>query len=303
MDIGRYFVVVLIVIVACHASLSQDKRRIIVDADTGNEVDDAYAIARLLIDPGVEIIALNATQWQASHWAVDQSMEDSYRLNKMILGYTRDGHQIKALRGGVNRMFDWGDKAQHSAATYNIIQEADRLNGQEKLDIIVLGALTNVASAVLIEPGIAAKLRIYWLGTTYDFEQGVLKKTDFNCVMDIQALDVMLHSTVEMHIMPHSTAVPLRFHFEETSERLGDDPLSQFLIDRWKYHKDGARLRRTLWDIAIVTAYLRPEWTEQVTIKTSKENGGRVIGFYKSINAEAIKEDFFKAYHNYMDGE
>ena len=38
----------------------------ILDADTGNEVDDYYALARALAESSWEITSLNATQWQTS---------------------------------------------------------------------------------------------------------------------------------------------------------------------------------------------------------------------------------------------
>ena len=283
-------------------AFSQEKRSIILDADTGNEVDDAYAIAWALMHPSLEVTALNATQWQASHWAVAESMEESYRLNQMMLGYLETGDKVRSLRGGVHRMFDWGDKAQHSAATHHLINEANRLPAGNKLSVIVLGALTNVASAILIDPGIASKLDVYWLGSSYDFEKGVMKKIDFNAVMDIQAVDIMLNAEVEMHIMPVSTAQALKFGFEETLKRLGTThPLSEFLLDRWKYHMDGGRQHRVLWDLAIVAVFLNPDFGEEEMVQTSKENGNRKIGFYKSIDAAAIKEDFFKTYESFLD--
>ncbi len=48
---------------------SQQKIRVVIDADTGNEVDDLYAVVRGLIEPSWEVAGLNATQWQVSHWA------------------------------------------------------------------------------------------------------------------------------------------------------------------------------------------------------------------------------------------
>jgi len=36
----------------------------------GNEVDDLFAVSRALIAPEIEIVGLNSTQWQNSHWAV-----------------------------------------------------------------------------------------------------------------------------------------------------------------------------------------------------------------------------------------
>ena len=63
---------------------SQTKTKIIVDADTGNEVDDLYALVRILLEPTVEVTALNAAHWQTSHWSIDNAMENSHRLESTI---------------------------------------------------------------------------------------------------------------------------------------------------------------------------------------------------------------------------
>ena len=133
----------------------QEKLPVILDADTGNEVDDLYAVARTLIEPAWNVLALNATHWQTSHWAEPNTMENSHRLNQVLLGDL--GLDVKTRRGGVARMFDWGDLAQHSAAAYEIIQQAKSLPEGEHLAVIALGALTNVASAIYIEPGIESR--------------------------------------------------------------------------------------------------------------------------------------------------
>ncbi|MEM6698305.1 MAG: nucleoside hydrolase, partial [Bacteroidota bacterium] len=159
---------------------AQNKQKVIIDADTGNEVDDLYAVVRALVEPTWEIIALNAAQWQASHWTVEQSMEESYRLNQVLLGELGLSGKVKSHRGAADRLFDWGYIARHSAAAYYLIQEANKIPEGEKLTVIALGALTNVASAILIEPSVQSKIDLYWLGTTYDFEEDVLRKRDFN---------------------------------------------------------------------------------------------------------------------------
>lgn len=108
-------------------------------------------------------------------------MENSHRINAVLVGYL--GVDVPTKRGGVNRMFDWGDKAQHSAAAYEIIKQAHAMPEGEKLMVVALGALTNVASAIFIDPSIESKISLYWLGT--NLEDGVIYNTDFNCVMDI----------------------------------------------------------------------------------------------------------------------
>lgn len=280
----------------------QSKRSLILDADTGNEVDDYYALARAFVEPSWDIICLNATQWQASQWAIPQTMENSHRLNQVLLADM--GMDIKTRRGGVNRMFDWGDMAQHSAAAYEIIKQAQGLGENEKLSIVALGALTNVASAIYIEPMIASKIELHWLGTTYDFEKEIFKRQDFNCMMDQQALEVVLMSKAEMHVIPINVAVEMKFGYEETVKGLpSGSTLSKLLLERWFHHLDGGRKERVLWDLALVQAIIFPEWTQTKTITTSKDHGSRPIHYVSSIEAKKMKAEFFKAMNQFYDQE
>jgi len=287
-------------VVATPTVVAQDKTPVILDADTGNEVDDLYAIARILIEPSWNVLAVNATHWQTSHWAESQSMENSHRINQYLLGHM--GLSIPTRRGGVARMYDWGDQAQHSAAAYGIIKDAKAMPEGEKLTVIALGALTNVASAIYIDPSIESRIRLYWLGTNYDFDEGILNTTDFNSVMDIQALHTMLQSDVEMHVMPHSVALAMDFTFAETEAALsGKHPLGDYLVERWHTHLDGLRKHRWIWDLALVAAMIHPEWAESVTITTSKDYGSKAITYYKSIDGEAVKAEFFETLTAYFD--
>jgi len=265
---------------------------VILDADTGNEVDDLYAIVRALIEPSWNVLALNATQWQSSQWAVKQTMEESHRLNQVLLAYLGMEEKVKALRGGVNRMYDWGEKAQHSAAAYEIIRQARQVPEGEKITVVVLGALTNVASALYIDPAIGSKLQVCWLGTSYDFEKNMSRRIDFNAVMDVQATEIMLSSDVEMHIMPVNVAAGMVFDFRETEQRLkGQHPLTDYLLDRWYNHMDGGVYRRTIWDLGLIEALIHPHLAEEVKV-SGFEN--RNVWMYREIDAGAMTEDFFR---------
>jgi len=283
--------IVALIIFAGHA---QDQMKVIIDADTGNEVDDLYAIVRGLIEPTWDVIGLNATQWQVSHWAVEKSMEESYRLNQVLLSYLHLSQKVKSNRGAEARLFDWGDKAQPSAASNFIIRQAHQTKGK-KLTVIALGALTNVATAILDDPSITAKIKLYWVGTGYDFESGVMTNLDFNCVMDIQAVSVILNADVELHIMPKEVTGKMTMEWKETFHRFkGKHDLLDFLLQRWYNHLDSGRAKRTIWDLALVEAIILPEHAEEVKIKTSKEKGDREIWMYKDIDDDKLREDFYK---------
>ncbi|MEM8525818.1 MAG: nucleoside hydrolase [Bacteroidota bacterium] len=291
----RKIILGIVVLCIAFSGTTQDKLKVIIDADTGNEVDDLYAVVRSLVEPSWEVIALNAAQWQASHWSVEKTMEESYRLNQLLLGELGLSGKVKSHRGAEDRLFDWGYRAQHSAAAYYLIQEAHKIPEGEKLTVIVLGALTNIASAILIDSSIQSKISVYWLGTTYDFEEDILRKRDFNCVMDIQALGEMLDSEVEMHIIPVSVANQMTFNYDETVEKLsGKHTVTDFLLQRWYNHLDGGRNERVIWDLALIEAIIHPEWAIQVEIQSSKENGNRKLWYYKDINEDKMRVDFFK---------
>ncbi|NHF60057.1 nucleoside hydrolase [Flavobacteriaceae bacterium TP-CH-4] len=286
------FVSCILLSFVLNLSFAQEKTKVLLDADTANEVDDLFALARILMEPSVEVIALNATQWQASHWTTPNSMEDSHRLNQMLLGVM--GLSVKTNRGGAARMYDWGDRARHSAAAYEIIKQTKLLKEGEKLNIIALGALTNVASAVFIDPEIAPKLKLYWLGSSYDFEEGILLRNDFNCAMDQYAFTHLLFSKVEMHIVPVNVAAKMQFKYDETRQKLEGHFLGDYLLKIWDDHIDSGRRARTIWDLSIVDAFINPEWAEEVQITTSKDNGNRNIYYYRDFDADRMRKGFFQ---------
>jgi len=135
------------------------QKSVILDADTANEVDDLYAIFYLLSDSTVQVTSINAVQWQTSQWSTERTMEDSHRLNQVLTAEM--GLNIVLRRGGEDRMYDWGNQARYSDATMNIIDQARIATPKNKLTIISLGALTNVASAIFIDPTIVQNIELY----------------------------------------------------------------------------------------------------------------------------------------------
>jgi purine nucleosidase len=275
--------------------------RIVIDADTANEVDDAYAIVRAVLEPGLAVIGLSSAQWQSSHWATATTMEDSQRLNEVLLAHL-GRLDVKHPRGAAARLYDWGeDLAQHSPAARFLIEEAHRTPPGEKLTVIVLGASTNLASALLIDPGIAPRLRVYLLGTSYDAARGVWTKLDFNCINDPRAIHVVLDAAdLETHVMPHNTALPLRFEMADVERRLAGrrEPLD-FLSRRWQQHLDASRGERVIWDLALVEALIHPELATEREVRTPPENTGRTVGVYTAIDAAAMRADFFAVMERY----
>ncbi len=278
-----------------------EKHRIIIDADTANEVDDLYAVIRALIEPEWNVIAVHATHWQTSQWATETSMEDSHRLNQLLIGYLKPEDRVPTRRGAIARMYDWGDRTQHSAAAYGLIKDAHATPEGEKLIVIAMGNLTNVASSLMIDPSIADKIAVYWLGSSVDYETGQITTLDFNAMMDIQAVHHVFASPVELHVLPKQVSILMEFDYWETEKQFNDHhPLTDFLLDRWYQHVDGGRYTRHIWDLALVGAMLHPDSSPQVTIHTAPEYGDREVFFYRTIDADLVRADFFEKTRAYF---
>ena len=276
--------------------------RILIDADTANEVDDPYAIVRALVAPELEVVGLAAAQWQVSHWTTPTSMEDSHRLNQVLLGYL-DRMDIPHPRGAAARLYDWGELAQHCHAAYFLIEQAHATPAGEKLTVAVLGAATNVASALLIDPTIAPRIRVYWLGTGYDHATGAWHRLDFNAINDPRALMVMLDAEeLELHVMPNTVAQAMRFEMSEVRERFeGKHPLLDFLVDRWVQHVDPGRYARTIWDVALIEAILRPELATEAVVDTPPEAVAGMVWLYRGVDVVGMTGDFFGAVEGWLE--
>lgn len=288
---------ILLALAACLAAAAQP--RVWIDADTANEIDDLYAITRLLAAPEIEIVALSSAHWSKSPAAEGNTLEASQRLNEALLGLT-GRTSIPHPRGSAAGVYWWGaERAAHSAASHHLIRAAHSTPAGQKLTVIALGALTNVASALMIDPSVAPKIRLYWLGAFIDTERGVWDKSEFNCLNDIPALNEVLNcKELELRVMPASVARALKFEFTATAEALSKHGrLGEFLLARWKQHAPGSSTW-ILWDLAAAEWLLKPGLVQWKKLRTPPENTPREVDVAVSIDAEAMRADFWEALGN-----
>jgi inosine-uridine nucleoside N-ribohydrolase len=191
----------------------------------------------------------------------------------------------------------WGSsEPRKSAASEMIIAVVKKLSPGEKLDIICTGAMTNIASAVAIDPSILPFVRCYALGARYNAAKGVWNKNEFNIRCDLNAFDYLLNNQkFDFTIMPTSTASPYRFVRDSLYSRLSDHvPVEKMLSDRWKETNPNDK-SRTLWDLALVEAYLNPSFSTIVEVAAPPENTARNVKIYSKIDRNALTLDFWKS--------
>jgi purine nucleosidase len=288
------------------ASFSQ-KQKVWLDSDTGNEMDDLYAIVRLLKDPSVDVVGLSSAhfnnpdllvfeKWNAYDTKDLNTLEDSQRLNELILN-TMGLIHIPHPKGGDRQIGRaWGGtEPRNSPAVEAIITLAKSLPDGEKLDILTLGALSNIASAIIIAPEIKPRIRVFSLGARYNQTNRAWSKNEFNIRNDLNAFDYLLdQSDLDFTVMPLETALPLQFDRDDTYAKTDDNvPIEKILADRWREQNPQDKTR-VMWDLALVQAYLLPEFSETLLVNSPPENKSFTVRIYSKIERDALMEDFWR---------
>ncbi|MBL7112677.1 MAG: nucleoside hydrolase [Bacteroidales bacterium] len=274
---------------------------IIIDADTGNEMDDLFAITRALLEDDIEVIGLTSAQWFNHPDATDSTVWVSQQLNDEILRNLKMTH-IPHPMGANGPLRYWGNPVPNRSPAANyIIKRADELPAGEKLNVVVLGAPTNLASALILKPEIAGKIKCYLMGLKYDPMLRVWNKNEFNTRNDLDAMDYLLNNEqLEMWIMTATTSAELVFTKEEIFEVMeGKQGIWEMLVNRWK-SKFPDHQEWIMWDVAIIEAIIHPDLATVREIYVPDENTQRKVHVYTRINAKSMKKDFFKTIKEYI---
>lgn len=285
-----------ILLCATMSHADSPRPKLILDTDSANEIDDLYAIVRVLCQEKFDVLGLNATQWR--HYLGDQnSVEASQSINEDLLrlmGRT----DLKSHLGSVDPMGKpWGGSdAKDSDAAQFIIKQAKTMPEGEQLYVACLGATTNVASALKLAPEIAPKIRVYLMGFKYDIDTGVWNKSEFNVRRDLNAADFLLNfEGLDVHVMSATASRVYTFDRDETFRRnaaLG--PVGQYLTDRWKHHSPAAKTW-VMWDLALIEAMLDPSFAKESQVGTPPENTTRQVGLYHDLKVQPMRDSYWDA--------
>jgi purine nucleosidase len=287
-------------------SNAQTNQKVWLDSDTGNEIDDLYAIVRLLKEPKIDVIGLSSAhyvnadlltfeKWNGYQTQGLDAVGSSQALNEEIL-IALSMQNIAHPKGASKQIGRaWGEEQpRDSEACQAIITAARALEKDKKLDIFTLGAMTNIASALILAPDIKSKIRVYSLGAQYNTITKYWNKNEFNIRCDLNAFDYLLNlNGLDFTVMPIDAAKPLEFKKEKTFANLNSNiPVEKILEDRWINHFESSQ-SRIMWDLALVEAYLNPSFSQKTKAFTPFENTKRSIAIFSKINASKAEADFW----------
>ncbi|SCP99383.1 nucleoside hydrolase [Anaerobium acetethylicum] len=188
------------------------KIRVIIDTDACAEGDDQFAIVHALLTPKFEVVGIVAEQFGSSEG--QNSMEKSYEEIKRILQLTGLEGKIPVFRGAKSALND--EKTANISEGASFIVEEALKDDYRPLFVLNMGAITNLASAYLMNPEIADKLLAVWIGGG-PYPTGYM---DFNSANDINAVNVIMSSSMELWQIPLTAYTMMQVSFHELFERV-----------------------------------------------------------------------------------
>ena len=146
-------------------NLPEGKIDMVLDTDTYNEVDDQFALAYCLLSPerlNVEAVYA-APYFNARSTGPADGMEKSYDEIVRLLGKMHRKPDGFVFKGAKEYMKDARTPVD-SPAVRDLIARAMAREDDDPLYVAAIGAITNIASALLIEPALTRKIVVVWLG-------------------------------------------------------------------------------------------------------------------------------------------
>lgn len=237
------------------------KVRMVLDTDTFNEIDDQFAVTYALASAGsFTVEALYAAPFfnELSTGPAD-GMEKSYQeIHKILPLLGRE--DIPVYRGSMDYLPAGGGFVE-SAAARDLVERAMASDPEESLYVAAIGAITNVASAILMEPAIAGRIVIVWLGG-HSFAWP--DTAEFNLKQDIPAARVIFDCGAPVILVPcGGVASHLSTSLSELGEHLqGTGPIGDYLLETYRNCTDDHfGYSRIIWDISTIAWLVDPSWT------------------------------------------
>lgn len=320
-----FFLIIVAMLAACQPAQKANetqipKIKILIDTDANNELDDQHALAYAFLNSDIfELVGVTVNNTRNGD-GIQGQYDEALRIirlfnleNKMPLFKGADKNYDEIVSHISDSAFDG------QPAVDFIISEAMKMQ-DEKLVLIPVGKLTNIALAIKKEPKIIEKVRVVWLGANYP-DPG-----EYNLDNDTSSVNPVIESGVPFEMVtvrygqPSGTAAVTVTREEVQQNLAGKGPKSSGeitgrhggtftsfgdysanLFEHAEMH--GNPPSRALFDMAAVAVVKNPQWAEQKEIPAPRlqgiswveqpENPIKII-VWENFNRNAIVNDLFE---------
>lgn len=281
----------------------QGKIRMVLDTDTFNEIDDQFAVVYALKSPE----KLQVEAFYAAPFFNDLStgpadgMEKSYQELKKIAGIVPEMANIPIYRGSETYL-PGSETPVESEAARNLVERAMASEEDDPLYVVAIGAITNVASAILMEPRIIEKIVVVWLG---GHALHWPNTKEFNLFQDLHASRTVLNCGVPLVLIP---CMGVASHLQTTLSEIKDYVKDKGKVGEYLYEtylncmKEHFARSRVIWDISTIAYLVNPKWTPNALVHSpivsedfrwSVDSSRHFIRYVQYIDRDLVFKDLF----------
>ncbi len=285
------------------------KKKVILDTDMFNEIDDQFALTYLIKSLDIfELEAITIAPFSKSGYAdtmtIEEGTEKSYETTLKILDMLGKSEYKRIVYKGATKYSH--ESEESNSAVDKIIEIA---NKNDKTIILAIGAITNVALAIKKSPEIISKIKVVWLGGNTFLTKD---NSEFNFRQDIKAVQTVFDSKVELVVIPcrnvasnlSTTIYELEHYLNEPTEL--NEYLKKIFIkckkNFMKEPKDEIGSSKTLWDLSAIAYEINSDWfkAEEISCPEVLDNGlyqqtedRHKVTFVNDLFRNKIYQDFF----------
>jgi len=277
--------------------------RIVLDTDTYNEIDDQFTVVYAMKSPErLKVEAFYAAPFHNERSSGPKDgMEKSYEELRKIAGLLPEMQGIPILRGSESYLSDLANPVESEAAR-DLVERAMACDEDDPLYIVSIAAITNVASAMLLEPRIVDKIVIVWLGGhSLDWRD----TNEFNLRQDYFASKLVLDSGVPLILIP---CMGVSSHLQTTLSEMEDyvkdeGPIGRYLYDTYRdCNDDHFAYSRVIWDIATIGFLNDEAWMPSALVHSpvlspdfrwSRDTDRHWIRYVHYIHRDLVFRDLF----------
>jgi purine nucleosidase len=286
----------------------------VLDTDTYNEVDDQFAVVHALLSPEkLTVEALYAAPFHnARSSGPGDGMEKSYQEILELLQRIDVPSEGLVHRGSTRYLESWDTPCESDSAADLIARAMARSESDDPLYVVAIGAITNVASAILMEPEIIKRIVVVWLG---GHALHWPNTKEFNLWQDPAAARVIFDSGVPVVQIP---VMGVCSHLHTTIAEIdryvaGRGAIGDYLAETVRgYHKDHFGWSKVIWDISAIAYLLDESWTPTHLVHSpiltdqgtwSFDSGRHLIRSAHHVHRDPIFRDVFTKLNRFAQGQ
>ncbi len=283
---------------------------VVLDTDAYNEIDDQFAIAYMLLSPErLRVKQLYAAPFHnKKSTSPEDGMERSYNEILKVLDLAGRSDLKEHTYRGSRTYLPAETEPVESPAARALVELSKNYSPEHPLYVVAIGAITNVASAVLMDPTIADRIVLSWLGGT---SHEMPNNREFNLRQDIAAARVVFASGMPVVQLPCRGVVDAFTVSGAELEKwlIGKNPLADYLarntIAEAESYAAGRPWTRVIWDVTAVAWLLNdgnrfmasklvPAVIPQYDDHYSFDAGRHFMRYVYWINRDALMNELFK---------